>query len=262
MPRRRRRRFFDVSRLRTLLSIVIVCAFWELQGHVLHNQFLPPLSAILSTQFDLFKSGTLWSPLLETFLLFVLTSALSIVIGGLLGIAMGASRILDAILGPGIDTLAAIPAVAFVPLWIIWFGPNESALVPFTLVLSVPAMAINTRSGLRSTDPALIEMARAEAATKIQTFRYVLLPASLPLLVSGIRLTIGRSLIGVIIGEELLTGVGLGGLLVTYGGAFSADQLWALIVLILIISYLIGVSSNWTSRVLLGWRQGQLQQAE
>ena len=107
----------------------------------------------------------LWSPLLETFLFFVLTSALSVLIGGLLGIAMGTSRVLDAILGPGVDTLAAIPAVAFVPLWIIWFGPNELALVPFTLVLSVPAMAINSRSGLRSTDPALIEMARAEAAT-------------------------------------------------------------------------------------------------
>ena len=56
-PRLPRRRFLDVSRLRTLLSIVIVCAFWELQGDVLHNQFLPPLSAILSTQFDLFSPG-------------------------------------------------------------------------------------------------------------------------------------------------------------------------------------------------------------
>jgi ABC-type nitrate/sulfonate/bicarbonate transport system permease component len=255
-------RFRSSSRVRTTASLVAACAIWEIQGHVINNQFLPPLSTIGATALTLFRSGTFWPPLVQTGAVLAITTVLSVVLGGLLGFAMGFSRSLDSVLGPALDTFGAIPAVAFVPLWIVWFGPTESVVIPFTLVLSIPPMALNTRSGLWGTDSKLIEMARSFSASPVQIFRFVSMPASLPLLLSGVRLTLGRCLIGVIIAEELLTGTGLGGLLLTFGGAFSGDQLWALTLLILIISYLIWVLSDFLNRQLLGWREEQVREIE
>jgi ABC-type nitrate/sulfonate/bicarbonate transport system permease component len=265
MPHRSRGRLSridNVSVIRQILSVVAVCAVWELQGQIVKNQFLPPLSTILMTAADLVGAGTMWGPLRETTVAWVVSVLLSAVVGGAIGFGMGAFRVLDGVLGPAVDNFFAIPPVAFLPLWIIWFGPNEPALIPFSMILGVPAMAINARAGIRNTDQDLVEMARALGANDRQRFIHVMFPSSLPLALSGLRLLLGRCFIGVVIGEMLLTGTGVGVLLTFYGNAFSGNQLWAVTLIVLAMSYLIGVFSNLLDSVVLGWRQNQVRSGE
>lgn len=228
------------SPARRVCSVLIFLAAWQVVGSLLNSLFLPPVFRIFRALYEMLGTGMLWSGLGETAWVWAIATLCSILVGVLLGLVTGFWAVGNSVLGPIVDFLNAVPAVAFLPLWIIWSGTSRVTDITFAMVLAMPVTAYNVRDGARSADPVLSDMVRSFSASRLQSVRFVQFWAALPLALAGMRVTAGRCFIGVIVSQELLTGSSLGDLLSTYGGSFDTKHLWALNLIILAMAYLFG----------------------
>lgn len=242
------------SPARKAWSVIIFLAGWQIVGSLLNSLFLPPVSKVLHSLVDMLGTSTLWSSIGSTLEIWALSALLSFVIGTLLGLVAGFWFIGDSLLGPIIDFLNAVPAVAFLPLWIVWSGTSRITDVTFAMVLAMPAAAYNVRDGAQSADPLLSDMVRSFGGSRLQTIRFVQFFAALPLALAGMRVTAGRCFIGVIVSQEILTGSSIGELVSNYGGAFDTQQLWALNLIILAMAFGFGELFTMVERVTLRGR--------
>jgi len=134
----------------------------------------------------------------------------SALVGIPLGVAMGWSRPAEYALDPFIWVLYSTPLVAFWPLFIIWLGIGTKTIIALAFLFSVVQVIINTMAGVRSIDPVLIRCARSFNARTSDLFFKFTLPGALLMIIAGLRLAVGRALIGVIIGELFSSNAGLG----------------------------------------------------
>ena len=134
----------------------------------------------------------------------------SALVGIPLGVAMGWSRSAEYALDPFIWVLYSMPLVSFWPLFIIWLGIGTKTIMALAFLFSVVQVVINTMAGVRSIDPVLIRCARSFNARTIDLFFKFTLPGALLMIIAGLRLAVGRALIGVVIGELFSSNAGLG----------------------------------------------------
>lgn len=239
-----------------LLTIVPLLVAWELAGRAGLLFVLPPLSEVLGAGWDLIASGRLAENAGGTVRSLLIGLALSLLAGVALGLLMGRFRLLEEVFGFYVDILMSAPVSAIVPILVLLFGTGSQTLVVTVILFSFFVVVVNTFTGVREVDPQLIEMARSFGAGERLLLRRVILPGALPLLLTGMRLGIGRSFNGAIFGEMLISVVGLGGLLLTFGSRFLFDRLDALILLIVGSAVLIMMSFERLERRLLGERYG------
>jgi NitT/TauT family transport system permease protein len=224
----------NILRLATHLSVLLM---WELLSRfVVPPQFLPPPSAIIRAFMATTESGELPRQLMQTASVLVLGFSLAILSGMAIGIAMGIFPALRRILDPYVSTFNAMPTIALVPLVIIWLGLGYEAKVFLTWIVSVPTVIINAETGVANVPPAFIETARAFGCNRRQVFRRVILHAAIPYFVAGIRLALGRALVGVIVAEMFTALTGLGYMIVLYGNTFRTAELFVPIVVLAILS--------------------------
>src|SRR5207237_10738978 len=143
--------------------------------------------------------------------------ALSIIMGLPLGLLMGWYRRLTMALDPFVTFFYSIPRVALTPLLIIWFGIGMNSKIAVVFLGAIFAIVINTAAGVRNLDPALIKAARSFGASDAQLFRTIVLPGSVPFILTGLRLGPGHALTGVVV-VELLAAQAVVGLIVARGG--------------------------------------------
>jgi NitT/TauT family transport system permease protein len=224
----------NILRLATHLSVLLM---WELLSRfVVPPQFLPPPSAIVRAFIATTESGELPRQLLQTASVLVLGFSLAILSGMTIGIAMGIFPALRRSLDPYVSTFNAMPTIALVPLVIIWLGLGYEAKVFLTWIVSVPTVIINAETGVANVPPAFIETARAFGCNRRQVFRRVILHAAVPYFVAGIRLALGRALVGVIVAEMFTALTGLGYMIVLYGNTFRTAELFVPIVVLAVLS--------------------------
>lgn len=200
------------SFFRGLTSVVVLGVAWELLARTFmkHSLAIAPPSAVFHEYVKLIKNGQLgddvkWSG--EEFLYgFVLAAA----VGLFVGLFMGAIRAVREYLDPVVNALYATPVIALGPLFILWLGIGINSKIAVVFILAVLPIVINTETGIRTVDQHLLETAHAFSATRSQIFRKVMLPAALPLIVTGLRLGVGRGLLGVVAGELFAAQHGLG----------------------------------------------------
>ncbi len=246
---------------RSLISLVVILAGWELLGrYVLTNRlFFVPLSDVIIELGNLAATGELQRHFAASFTAIAYGMALAVVVGNAYGVVLGASRAVSDYTEVYLNALYATPLVAIAPLLILWFGIGIASKVAVVFLISVFPIVISTASGVRNVDKHFLDVARAFGATSQQMVAKVMVPAALPFVLTGIRLAIGRAIVGVVIGEVFGANAGLGYLIFTSGQTFDVPALFAGVLCLAFA----GVSLTWAlqalERRLVRWKPAPLE---
>ena len=196
--------------------------------------------------FGLVDSGELQSYMKESLLVLLYASILAVIVGVFLGVAMGRFSIVDWATDIYISALYSMPMVAMVPLIVLWFGFRVPAKVIIVFLFMVFPILLNTYQGVKDVDRNLQEVARSFCSTEGQLWRHLIIPSAIPFIVVGVRLAIGRGLVGMIVAEFYTSVTGLGYMIVRYANAFETDKLFVPIVVVMVLGVgLCGLRNGW-----------------
>ena len=189
--------------------------------------FFTTPSQIVGTLWRLFATGAIWTPLGVSASGFRLGLALAIVVGLPLGVLLGRSPTLNAMLDPFITAFNATPRLVFLPLVMLWFGLGLWSKVVIVFIGALFPLLINTYEGVRNADKVLINVVRSFGANEWDIARLVVVPNSLPYIVAGLRLAIGRAVLGVVVAEFFGSQDGLGVMMVRAASQYKVDVVFA-----------------------------------
>jgi NitT/TauT family transport system permease protein len=210
-------------------AVVIFLTVWELVGNVLgliNPMFMSAPSLIWKAAVQLFTSGEIWNDLYVSGVEFGWGYLLSVIVGVPFGIATGWYKKMSYIFDPFINAMNATPRVALLPLVIIWLGIGILSKVGIIFLGAVFPILINSRDGVKTTPYNLLTAARSFGASEWQIFRSVVLPSTLPFILTGLRLGVGRALIGVMVGELYAATAGIGFMITVAGATFQTDKVF------------------------------------
>ncbi|HEU5322903.1 MAG TPA: ABC transporter permease subunit, partial [Methylomirabilota bacterium] len=176
------------------------------------------------------------------------------VLGIVTGLAMGRFRTVRYLLDGWVNALMSAPLSALVPVLIALFGIRETVVAATVFMFSFFVIVVNTMTGVRGTDRSLVDMARAFGAGEVALFRRIYLPAALPAVMLGLRLGAVQAVKGMVVGEMLISLVGLGERLIYYGNTFLITELYAVIVSVLVIALLASQAVQAVDRALVRWK--------
>ncbi|MBI2959064.1 MAG: ABC transporter permease [Betaproteobacteria bacterium] len=218
-----------------ILGVAAFLAVWEWAGTTLENGrlFFSSPSLVAAAFARMMASGEIWNDIWVSFQEFAIGYAASIVVAIPLGIGMGWYRRLNALLEPLVSAFYATPRVALVPLIIIWFGIGIYSKIAVVFLGAFFQILITTIAGVRNLDESLIKAARSFGANDRQIFLTVALPGSVPFILTGLKLAVGRALIGVVVGEMVAAEAGVGYMMTRAGATFDTS---AVMVGVLIIA--------------------------
>jgi NitT/TauT family transport system permease protein len=199
----------------------------------LENELLiPPPSSVIRSMWKMGLSGELNRHLLATLFEFVCGFSTACIIGILLGYLMGRHRWFDDLMDPWIATLYSIPVIAFVPFIIIWFGIGLFSKIIVVFKITAVAIILNTAAGIKNIDPVWLELSKSLRLSSWETTYKIRLPAALPYIITGMRLGVGRAMLGVIVAELMAANAGLGYLLRDAAETWDSPKLFVTVVLL------------------------------
>ena len=226
----RRRRAMVQNLLIRLVSLAIFLMLWQIGAASVDPVLFTTPTKVAIAAVDMLASGELWSALWPSLLILVMGLTLAIVFGTLLGLALGRFHILDIGLTVYITFLYSIPSVALVPLIVLWAGYETTAKVIILFLFAFFPMVINTYQGVKAVDPKLLEVGRAFRCSERQLWTNIVLPGALPFIVTGIRLAVGRGMIGMVLADLYTAISGIGYLIVRTASTFQVDKMFVPIV--------------------------------
>jgi NitT/TauT family transport system permease protein len=198
--------------------------------------------------------GELQRAMIVSFEEFAIGFAIAIVAGIVVGLFTASFESVKLILTPWISGFYASPIIALAPLLILWFGVGIWSKIAVVVSLVIFPMIINTEAGILHTDTALIEAARSFGATRLQIFTKVALPNAAPYILAGLRLGVGRGLIGVVVGELAGARAGLGFLINNASQVFNMPQLFAGVIVLAVAGIAMTAFFQRLERILVPWR--------
>jgi len=239
-----------------LLGVVAVLAAWQAcaELNVVNSAYTSDPSSIAVAAKGYFDGGGGWYALEISATEFGVGFALSLVVGLLVGMAMGWWRWLEFLVDPLVNFGYAAPRIALVPLLVVWFGIGTPSKVAVVFLSAVFPIIINTMSGVKTADASLVRVARSFNAPSLQVFRTVALPGALPSIVTGIRLGIGQGLIGMVVGELIASTAGLGYTIETAGNNFQTSLMFVAVIIVSGIGVVLTQSLRAVERRLDRWR--------
>jgi ABC-type nitrate/sulfonate/bicarbonate transport system permease component len=237
-----------------VISILSLAVLWEVTGRIMDSTLIPPLSRIGAAWWKLLASGKLAANLTLSLTTLAAGFFLAVAIGIIIGLLMGRFRAVEHFLDLYVNVLMSAPTTAFVPVLIMWFGLGVESRIAVVFLFAVFVIIINTMTGVKQVDSVLVEMARSFGAKEKEIFFKIILPASMPAIMAGVRLGMGRAVKGMVTAEMLLTLTGIGAMIMQYGSSFATDSLFAVILTILIIAMITMRAVQWLDRRLTGWK--------
>jgi ABC-type nitrate/sulfonate/bicarbonate transport system permease component len=229
----------------TLLSLAVLIALWEWLGRDINPVFGSYPSAIAAACFELARTGQLGAALYESLRPFLVGYGLAIIIGVPLGLVIGRFRAVEAALGIYVTAGYAMPLVALVPLLILWLGLGFAVKAAVVFLMSLFPITINTWLGVTAVPKSLIDVGRAFVAPDTVILRRIVLPATLPYIMAGIRLAVGRAVVAMVIAEFFTTISGLGAIIINSANNFDTATMFVPILVLMVLA----VGLNW----LIGW---------
>lgn len=210
-----------ITFFRIFILITFIC-LWEILADLkIIDPFLTSSpSRMLSSLIDFIKEGTIWTHIwvtsYETILGFVLGTVIGTIFAIILWWYPSTSKILD----PYLVVLNALPKVALAPIIIFWVGNGTTAIIVIALLISLVTTIISVLTGFNEVDKDKLLLMKTFQASKFQILRYLIFPYTIPVLISALKINVGLSWVGVIMGEFLVAREGLG-FLIVYGGQIS-----------------------------------------
>jgi ABC-type nitrate/sulfonate/bicarbonate transport system permease component len=217
-----------------LSGIVVVLALWEIAtaSGFLDAMFTSSPRRIATALLAYVRTDQFVGDLRASGLEFAGGFGLAVVIGIGLGLLTGLFRRIEYVLDPIINFLYAAPRIALTPLLILWLGIGFASKIAIVFLMGVFPLIINTALGIRSVDRDLVDLARSFNASRWQIVRTIILPFSIPYIVTGIRLAIGVGFIGVVVGEFVAATAGIGFSIRQAASNFEVDQVFVGLILI------------------------------
>ncbi|MSU90299.1 ABC transporter permease subunit [Rhodobacteraceae bacterium 2CG4] len=226
-------------RLPGMSSLLLWGLLWEIVGRAGLTFFVPPLSEVVVTLFQVLGTAAFQKALFETAYAFVAGVAAAILIGIPVGILMGKSRLLDELLLPWVNVFLSAPLTALVPVLMVLFGFGMKAIIVTTTLFAIWIIILNARAGVRQINKSLVEMARSFGASPLNAFFKIYFWAALPEILGGVRIGIIRAVKGVIIGQLLISIVGFGALFELYSANFLMAHFWAVLIVLFALAFTI-----------------------
>jgi NitT/TauT family transport system permease protein len=188
--------------------------------------FMSAPSLIFKAAVQLFASGEIYNDLYVSGVEFLGGYLLAVVVGIPFGILVGWYKRMSYIFDPFINAMNATPRVALLPLVIIWLGIGILSKVGIIFLGAVFSILINTRDGVKTTPANLLNAARSFGASEWIVFKTVVLPSTVPFILTGLRLAVGRALVGVLVGELYAATAGIGFMITVAGATFQTDKVF------------------------------------
>lgn len=226
--RRRRRKLREIG-IR-VASLVVVLTTWEVAGGRLDPVLFATPSRIAVAAVAMLASGELWNYLWPSLIVLLNGLALAAVFGIGIGLILARYRALDVAFEMYITFLYATPTVALVPLIVLWAGFESTAKIIILFLFAFFPLVINTYQGVKNVDPKLVEVGKAFRCSERQLWWNIVLPAVLPFIVTGLRLAVGRGLIGMVLADLYTAISGIGYLIVRTASTYRIDKMFVPIV--------------------------------
>jgi NitT/TauT family transport system permease protein len=210
-------------------SVAIFLVLWELVGNTLqliNPMFMSAPSLIWKAAFEMFSSGEIYNDLYISGIELAGGYLLSAVVAVPFGIAIGWYKKVAYIFDPFVNAMNATPRVALLPLVIIWLGIGILSKVGIIFLGAVFPILINARDGVKTTPLNLLTAARSFGASEWMLFKTVVLPSTVPFILTGLRLGLGRAIVGVMVGELYAATAGIGFMITVAGATFQTDKVF------------------------------------
>jgi ABC-type nitrate/sulfonate/bicarbonate transport system permease component len=238
----------------TFASIVCVLILWEIFGRQINPIFGSYPSAIAVAFWELLRSGQLWTALYDSLRPFLVGYGLAIVIGVPLGLFIGGFRMAEAALGIYVTAGYAMPLVALVPLLMLWLGLGFAVKVAVVFLMALFPICINTWLGVRAVPKTLIEVGKSFVAPDLVILRRIVLPATMPYIMAGVRLAVGRAVVAMVIAEFFTTISGLGAVIINSANNFDTATMFVPIIILMLMAVGLNSLIGWVERRVAPWQ--------
>ena len=231
-----------------ILLAVLLISIWELLAtyKVINTFITSSPSRVLSTIISLYNDNNLFNNIWTT-----ISFSLGTIIGIITATILWYFNFIYKVLDPYLTILNSLPKIALGPIIIIFFGANINSIIIMALLISVIVTVITVYNGFISTDKNRINLLKSFSATKGQIFKYVILPSSYSTIISSLKINISMTLIGVIMGEFLVSKSGIG-YLINYGSqVFNLNLVISGIIILMIVSYLMYIIVSYIEKILV-----------
>jgi NitT/TauT family transport system permease protein len=228
---RRARRRVAVLGIR-VVSLAIVLSAWQFGGTQIDSVLFTTPTAVAAAAVQMLASGELWAYLWPSLLVLIVGLAISAIAGIAVGLLLARYWVMDVALDMYVTFLYSTPTVALVPLIVLWVGFEFTAKVVILFLFAFFPLVINTYQGVKHVDPRLLEVGRAFRCSERQLWTNIVLPAALPFIVTGLRLAVGRGLIGMVLADLYTAISGIGYLIVRSASTYRVDKMFVPIVVL------------------------------
>ena len=227
-----------------LCQIGLVLLFFLLWEFLSSKKIINPFifsspSKIFTTIMNLIKTGELWSHIFTTLYEIVLAFGIGITLGLIIAILLYELPTLAKIIDPFLTMINSLPKVALGPIIIIWTGANTKSIIVMALLINLIVSIMNIYNGFLGVDPLKLKLLHSLKATKLQILKYLILPESKRTILSSLKINISMTLIGVIMGEFLVSKKGIGYLIIYGTQVFNLTLVMSGILILIILSFLI-----------------------
>lgn len=239
-----------------IVLLAAVIALWELlaRAGVIDPFIASSPSRVCATIARLYASGDLFTHIGITLFETVVGFLLGTVFGTLIAMLLWWSPLISRILDPYLVVLNALPKIALGPILIVWVGAGVKSIIVMALLISLIVTVMSVLSGFNEITGEKQLLMRTLGASKLQILTMVVLPASLPTIMSALKISVGMSWVGVIVGEYLVSKSGLGYLIVYGGQVFQLDLVMASIVVLCILAAFMYYGVAYLEKRLVQWR--------
>ena len=236
-----------------ILILVLGLFVWEyLSSNSIINSFIySSPSKIINTIIGLYRENNIFNHIWITVYETVISFSLATILGTIIAVILWYSKFLYKVFDPYLTVINSLPKVALGPIIIIIFGANINSIIIMALLISLIITITQVYSGFINTDKNKIKLMNSFGASKLQILRYLIIPYNYHVIISSLKINVSMSLVGVIMGEFLVSKSGIG-YLINYGSeVFNLDLVFAGIVILLIVSYLMYLLVAYIERVLI-----------
>jgi ABC-type nitrate/sulfonate/bicarbonate transport system permease component len=217
----------------TIISTIVILLIWEVLGRQINPLFASFPTAIAEAGWEMLLDGSIITGFITSVQPLIVGYALAAVVGIPIGLLVGRYSVLEAAFGIYITAGYATPLVALVPLFVLWFGLGFTVKVAIIFSLTIFPIIINTWAGVQSVPKSLIEVGTAFVASQSQIMRKIVVPATIPHIMTGLRLGVGRGVIGMVIAEFFTAISGLGAIIIQTGNSFKTADMFVPIIVIM-----------------------------
>jgi ABC-type nitrate/sulfonate/bicarbonate transport system permease component len=234
------------NKINLFLSIAITLGFWELIGvFVFDPQLIPPFSSVFITFWKMLLNLEIFGHLLISLKRLLIGYAAGSIVGIVLGCAIGRVKIVSEVLNPFIKLFNSIPAIAMIPLGILWFGVGELARYFLLMYIAGVTVTLNSAEGVRAVPPIHLRVAKCLGTNKLKIFLKVIIPSSFPYILTGLRTALGLSIMVLVAAEMIGAKSGVGYLIIESRYFFNIKRMFVGIITLGTLSIVIDRIFKW-----------------